>query len=448
MAGGALAVTRMLGQDDTPREGELHIAGLLEANRQRIAACVLRGLPDAAHCQTVGIVGAGVMGTAIGAAAVAKGLHVRVNDADQAIRLRAEQTIVRSALDHYDSATGTAKAVEDLAAIAACDLVIEAVVEDEHKKAALLRDLDQRMPPECTLATNTSTIPIGRLARALRNPDRLCGMHFFLPLPQRRLIEVIFAARTSEGARTRALSLARALGRDVLLAPDAVGFIVNRLMMPYVGEAMQLLTEGVEPDTIERAATRFGMPKGPLSLLDEIGLDTALDCGWIFSGAYEDRVAVSPLLVAMVKAGRLGMKSGAGFFRYASQEDGTVRQEDDPKVAEIVARWSSKATVATDDDVAARLFFPMLFEGIRILDEHEGTLPADIDLGVVLGLGMSPSRGGPMYWCDRFGAARVLEIAGPLEAVGKRMVPPERLRRMGDLGGTFYGSSVEALRTR
>ncbi len=378
------------------------------------------------------------MGTAIGAAAVAHGLEVRVTDANEVIRLHAEETIVRSAMDQYDSASGSVEAVNDLGEIAACGLVIEAVVENEMKKSALLRDLDQRMPPENLLATNTSTIPIGRLARGLRNPERLCGVHFFLPLPERPVVELIFAKGTSAGVRARAVGFARALGRGVLLAPDAVGFIVNRLMMPYVGEAMQLLTEGIDPETIERAAVGFGMPKGPLSLLDEIGLDTALDCGWIFSGAYEDRVAVSPLLVAMVKAGRLGKKSGGGFFRYLAQADGTTRQETDPAVAGIVARWSRKPTAATADEVAARLFLPMLFEAVQILEENPDTSPADIDLGVVLGLGMSPSRGGPMYWCDRVGARRILEAAEPLGALGTRMVPPGRLRQMAERGGTFY----------
>ena len=426
------------------REGALHIAELLQANRQRIAACAPSRSSDAARYTPLGIVGAGVMGTAIGAAAIAHGLDVRITDTNEAIRLRAEETIVRCALDHYDSATGTVESVADLAEIAACGVVIEAVVEDEMRKAALLRNLDERMPPESLLATNTSTIPISRLARGLKNPERLCGMHFFLPLPERPVIEVIVSKRTSPRTRTGAVSLARALQRDVLLAPDAVGFIVNRLMMPYVGEAMQLLTEGVDPEMIEQVAVRFGMPKGPLSLLDEIGLDTALDCGWIFWRAYEDRIAVSPLLVTLVKAGRLGRKSGAGFFRYVAQVDGTVRQETDPAVAEIVARWSTEATAATAGDVAARLFLPMVFEGTRMLEEHEGTLAADIDLGAVLGLGMSPSRGGPMYWCDRVGAQRLLELAEPLKPLGPRMASPTRLRQMAERAMTFYDCPVEA----
>jgi 3-hydroxyacyl-CoA dehydrogenase len=186
------------------------------------------------------------------------------------------------------------------------------------------------------------------------------------------------------------------------------------------------------------------MPKGPFSLLDEIGLDTALDCGWVFSGAYEDRIAVSPLLVAMVKAGRLGRKSGAGFFRYTATENGEIEQETDPAAAELVARWARAETKATVEDVAARLFLPMVFEGTRMLEEHESCLPLHVDLGVVLGLGMRPSRGGPLFWCDRVGAKRVLEIAGPFRALGPRMDPPSQLRRMAEGNMTFHAQPTRA----
>ena len=282
---------------------------------------------------------------------------------------------------------------QDLDEIASCDMVLEAVVEDEMKKATLLRDLDARMPPQNLLATNTSTIPIGRLARALHNPERLCGTHFFLPLPERPMVEVIFSSDTSTQIRAAAIRFAAKLDRSAVLAPDVVGFVVNRLMMPYVSEAMQLLTEGVEFDVVEQVAVQFGMPKGPLSLLDEIGLDTALDCGWgVFAGAYEERIAVSPLLVAMVKAGRLGQKTAAGFFRYSTAEDGSLKQDADPVAAELVARWATTARTVAEEEVASRLFLPMVFEGTRILDEHDGCMPADIDLGGVLGLGMAPQR--------------------------------------------------------
>lgn len=383
------------------------------------------------------------MGTAIGAAALARGFRVRITDANQEVCLRARQAIVEAAREHYGSATGAVETAEDLKAITACDTVIESIVEDESKKVAVLRDLDQRMPPERLLASNTSTLPIGRLARNLATPERLCGMHFFLPVPQRHVVELIFTECTRPATRSAAISLAVALERDVLMAPDATGFIVNRLMMPYVAEAMLLLAEGVRAEKIEEVATRFGMPMGPLTLLDEIGLDTAFHCGWIFAGAYQDRIAVSPVLVALIKAGRLGRKTDAGFFRYVSQTDGATQQETDPELAKIVARWSKERVLIADEEIALRLFLPMVFEGARILDEHEAVLASEVDLGVVLGLGMSPARGGPLYWCDCVGARRMVELAKPLASLGVRMAPPERICRMAERNATFYDASGE-----
>ena len=242
--------------------------------------------------------------------------------------------------------------------------------------SARLRDIDRRLPRETLLATGTSTIPVGRLAQGLAHPERVCGVHFFLPVAERPVVEVIAGPATPAAACKKAVGLAAALGKEAISAPDVVGFLVNRLMLPYVSEAMQLLAEGVAEETIERAALDFGMPQGPLSLLDEIGLDTALDCGWVFAGAYEDRIAISPLLVALVKARRLGLKTRAGFFRYTRRDDGSFAQEIDPAVA--AARSGAgrrRARSASADAVAARLFLPMLFEGVRLLEEAR-RLPA------------------------------------------------------------------------
>lgn len=426
---------------EVARQGKLHIERLLELNRQRMASWD-------ADCfggekLQLGITGAGVMGAAIAADALEHGMNVLLMDADEAALHRGAERVMKQ-VGKSGTPSSRFGVTQDLDEIASCEMVLEAVVEDEMKKAALLRDLDKRMPAEKLLATNTSTIPIGRLARALQNPDRLCGTHFFLPLPERPMVEVIFSSDTSTEIRAAAIRFAARLDRSVVLAPDAVGFVVNRLMMPYVSEAMQLLTEGVQFDVVEQVAVQFGMPKGPLSLLDEIGLDTALDCGWVFAGAYEERIAVSPLLVAMVKAGRLGQKTGAGFFRYSTAEDGSSRQVADPAAAELVARWATPANTVTEEEVASRLFLPMVFEGTRILDEHDRCVPADVDLGVVLGLGMAPQRGGPLFWCDQVGTQALLDIAAPFKGLGPRMEPPVPLQRMAEEETCFYDPNCMA----
>ncbi|MDD4268330.1 MAG: 3-hydroxyacyl-CoA dehydrogenase NAD-binding domain-containing protein [Pirellulales bacterium] len=416
-----------------------HIERLLAANRQRLATAEAIGVQGS--IAAIGIVGAGTMGLAVAATAIRHGIDVVLTDAVEAAWTRAAEKLAEIAETHPGGGKplGKATATGRIESLAACDVVLESIVEDADAKRALLRDIDRRLPRETLLATGTSTIPVGRLAQGLAHPERVCGVHFFLPVAERPVVEVIAGPATPAAACKKAVGLAAALGKEAISAPDVVGFLVNRLMLPYVSEAMQLLAEGVAEETIERAALDFGMPQGPLSLLDEIGLDTALDCGWVFAGAYEDRIAISPLLVALVKARRLGLKTRAGFFRYTRRDDGSFAQEIDPAVAALLERWKTpRGGSASADAVAARLFLPMLFEGVRLLEEHAGCLPGDIDLGAVLALGMSPRRGGPLFWADQVGIPELLRLAGPLAGIGKRMQPPDRLRRMAQDKRSFY----------
>lgn len=416
-----------------------HIEQLLAANRRRLATA--EEISGQRAIATIGIVGAGTMGLAVAATAIRQGIDVVLTDTLESAWTSAGEKLARIAETHQGRGkpVGQAAATGRSESLAACDVVLELIVEDAGAKGSLLRDLDARLPRETLLATGTSTIPVGRLARGLAHPERLCGVHFFLPVEERPVVEVIAGPATAAAASKKAVGLAAALRKEAIFAPDVVGFLVNRLMLPYVSEGMQLLAEGVAVETIERAALDFGMPKGPLSLLDQVGLDTALDCGWVFAGAYEDRIAISPLLVAMVKARRLGSKTGAGFFRYTRRDDGSLEQETDPAVAALVERWKTpRGDPAAADSVAARLFLPMLFEGVRLLEEHAGCLPGDIDLGAVLALGMSPRRGGPLFWADQVGIVELLRLAGPLAGIGRRMEPPDRLRRMAEHKTAFY----------
>jgi len=416
--------------DSIQAAGIRQIDAQVEANRRRMESAALAAASW--HPKSVGIVGAGAMGVAIAAQAAARGLHITITDAAEAARQTAEQAIADALRNDYNQPTPAAEitVMEGLDQIAACDVVVECVVEDPLVKTPLLRDLEARINPSTLLTTNTSTLPMARLSRDLSCPERLCGTHFFLPLVDRAALELIFSAAGRPETQARAIRFAQSLDKIPLVAPDSVGFVVNRLMMPYVSEGMQLLTEGVEPAAIEKAAVDFGMPKGPLSLLDEIGLDTALDCGWVFAGAYEDRVAVSPLLVAMVKARRLGSKCGAGFFRYTMDKCGKIEQEADPGATKVVERWIERQDALSAEQIAARLFLPMVFEATHLLDETPDLPPGVVDLGVVFGLGMSPGRGGPLFWADTIGADRIVELAKPLQELGPRMVPPDRVRQM------------------
>ncbi len=212
-------------------------------------------------------VGAGTMGLAVAATAIRQGIDVVLTDALEAAWTSAQEKLAQIVETHQGRGkpAGQVTATGRIESLAACDVVLESIVEDAGAKRALLRDLDARLPRETLLATGTSTIPVGRLAQGLAHPERLCGVHFFLPVEERPVVEVIAGPATAAAACKKAVGLAAALEKEAIFAPDVVGFLVNRLMLPYVSEGMQLLAEGVAVETIERAALDFGMPKGPLS---------------------------------------------------------------------------------------------------------------------------------------------------------------------------------------
>ncbi|MGD9127018.1 MAG: 3-hydroxyacyl-CoA dehydrogenase family protein, partial [Planctomycetia bacterium] len=238
------------------------------------------------------------------------------------------------------------------------------------------------------LGSNTSTIPIVRLASMFRQPERLVGLHFFHPVGQRPLVEIIRSEQTADRAFAGALAVAKAFDRPAILVGDSPGFVVNRLLMPYLTEAMELLLEGVSIDRIESVARSFGMAKGPLELLDEIGLDTTLHGGRILWETWPDRITVSPLLIPMYKKHLHGVKTGGGFFVY--DPDGLTPAEVNPAAVELIAYWSrasQESDSMTDEQIVERLLRPMADEARRLLDEQVVTDPRDIQLAALLALG-------------------------------------------------------------
>ena len=215
-----------------------------------------------------------------------------------------------------------------------CDLVIEAAVEKAEIKKAIFENLEQIVAPQTVLATNTSTIPIDTLAATLKNPERFLGIHFFNPVRKMPLVEIIRGSKTSDEAIATAFQYAKKIKKSPILVRSGPGFLVNRLLLPYMSEAVELLLEGVEPRRVDRVATRFGMPMGPIHLYDVVGLDVAAYAGKTMIEAFPDRVLDAPLLKTLVTAGRLGQKSGHGFYNYQNKKR---RPEVDPALAPLIA---------------------------------------------------------------------------------------------------------------
>src|SRR5688572_3300483 len=321
--------------------------------------------PPPAPVRKIAILGAGFMGAGIASIAVPQGTLVRLKDADHA-RVGKGLAAVREVLrDRVTKKQITRQQLEDSMALVGgtidysgfgnVDLVIEAVFEDLAVKQRVLRETEQVTQPHAIFASNTSTIPIARIAEASSRPDRVIGMHFFSPVPKMPLLEVIVAARTGRETTATAVAYGKALGKTVIVVNDAPGFYANRILAPYINEAGLLLDEGVSIEAVDRALVDFGFPVGPITLLDEVGLDIAGKSGAIMQEAFGSRLAPSQSLQRVVAAGRTGRKGRRGFYRYDEKgKKGGV----DPSVYEVLQNGPSRTEIPADE-IQRRCVLPM-----------------------------------------------------------------------------------------
>ena len=255
-------------------------------------------------------------------------------------------------------------------------------------------------------------------------------MHFFSPVDRMELVEVIRGEKTSDETVATLVALAKRIRKTPIVVKDCPGFLVNRVLFPYMNESLLLLQEGVPMDAIDAAAAKFGMPMGPIALQDLVGLDVAAFAGRVLAKAYADRAVASPIVLDLVKAGRLGKKSGAGFRKHTSK--GAIA---DPSFDAILAKHRSGDAATMDPaTIQDRLFLPMLLEASRALEEGIVRDPSDVDMGLILGTGFPPFRGGILRWADAQGAAKVIEKLERYRTLGKRFEPTEVLDETGEGG--------------
>lgn len=397
--------------------------------------------------KSVGVFGAGIMGSSIAAVCVKRSLPVAITDVSPQGLAKGVQTILEEV--SYNKATkgpDAKKAVEMAplingtttdAELAASDLIIEAVVENEKAKKELFARIEPLLKETTILASNTSTIPIEKLAAGLKHPERFCGIHFFNPVRKMPLVEVIRGPKTSDETVATAVGFAKAVGKSPVVVYDGPGFLVNRALFPYLSESLELILDGVPIEQIERCAKNFGMPMGPITLYDVIGLDTAFYAGAVMYDAFPDRCIASPLMVAMVKGGRLGQKTGVGFYSYKENKE---RGRPDPTLQPILDRLVRTPQKLSDEQVTHRLFFPMLLEATRILEEKKVRDPRDVDLALIYGIGFPPHKGGLLFWADEIGAAKIVELLKPLAHLGPRTAPTPLLLEMARSGQRFYST--------
>lgn len=378
----------------------------------------------------VGIIGAGLMGASIAAWHLAKGCQVVITDNSQAslqtVRERVTDELKRLAADGKTTCEARFEdfQISDcLGDLARCDCVIESIIEDANAKTQLFRQLEEQLGAETPILSNTSTIPIVRLASGLQHSGRVCGLHFLHPVRSRELVEVIPHAATHSAITGRVVEHALAIGKLPVIAGDTPGFVVNRLLFPYLNEGLQLITEGILPDVVDRAAVEMGFLMGPIRIMDEIGLDTTWSAGRVLWEAFPERITPSPILVSMLKHKRMGRKNNRGFFDYSVCSPSEVELAMDAETQRLITPWMASPPLPQKLPVGIRLALSMAFEAALILADNVADDPRIVDACAVLGLGFPQSLGGPWFWLTSLGFSQVKGIV-------KATCPPTIARKV------------------
>ena len=359
----------------------------------------------------VHVVGGGLMGGDIAAWCSLKGFSVTLQDQSPEMLSRAtgraQQLFSKLLRDKLKVRDAMDRLIPDHLArgVPRADVVIEAIYEDAGAKQALYQQLEPRMKSDAVLATNTSSIPLERLAEKLQDPGRLVGLHFFNPVAKMPLLEIVTMAGTDAAVIERALAFSKRISKLPLLVKSSPGFLVNRVLLPYLMEAMQLHKEGVPAAVIDKAATQFGMPMGPIELADTVGLDICKSVAEKMGDTLS--IEVPEELIHMVDSGKLGRKSGEGFYRY--EKGKAVKQETSQPV---------------DQMLADRLIGRLLNEAVATLSEGVVEDVDAVDAGIIFGTGFAPFRGGPMHYIKHYGRENMLEKLQQLEQqYGERFKP-------------------------
>jgi 3-hydroxyacyl-CoA dehydrogenase / enoyl-CoA hydratase / 3-hydroxybutyryl-CoA epimerase len=393
------------------------------------------------------VIGAGVMGSGIAQWLSSRGVSVILRDISLDVLDRGLATIEKT----YSEAVkrglmSDEKAKEGRSRIVASanagplrdvQIVIEAASEKFAIKEAIFRDLDSKIDDTDILATNTSALSISELATGTKHPQRVIGLHFFNPVSRMKLIEVVIGKQTSEDTKARALAFARQIGKLPVVVRDSPGFLVNRVLFPYLLDAAELFEQGVDAKKIDDALLEWGMPMGPLRLIDEIGIDITVDIAATLEKSLGARARTPAILKKMQETKMLGRKSGSGFYKYNGKQQapneaiGTARTGDH---GDVTGRPESMIP-ATAQDLALRLVYLMVNEAARCLEEKVVAAPEDADYGMILGTGFAPFRGGPLRFADHFGISEMVRAG---ERHGGKFQPCDLLRQHAENGTQFY----------
>jgi 3-hydroxyacyl-CoA dehydrogenase / enoyl-CoA hydratase / 3-hydroxybutyryl-CoA epimerase len=394
------------------------------------------------------VLGAGTMGAGIAGLLAKSNIQVVLRDSDDKALHRAvtqirdsvaeltylNETERRSLLDLIDITSRDSSHLRNV------NFIIEAVVEKLEVKKQVLRDLVPLVSPDAIIATNTSSLSITEIAKDIPSPERVVGVHFFNPADKMPLVEIVRGEQTSDRTLAQVASLATKLGKYPIIVEDVPGFLVNRILVPYLNTAADLLYAGYSVATIDEAARSFGLPMGPFRLLDEVGLDVAMHVGEVMEVGYGSRMKARPFAKQMVANGRLGKKSGRGFYDFNSDKPSPASD-----VRQILGVSGSERHGHLQL-ISDALVMSLINEAVLCLDEGVAGVPGkdaarQIDLGSVMGIGFPPFRGGIIYYADFLGAKSVHQLLAELKrSYGERFEPCEGIKRRAENSISFYAA--------
>ncbi|MBW2459642.1 MAG: fatty acid oxidation complex subunit alpha FadJ, partial [Deltaproteobacteria bacterium] len=399
----------------------------------------------------IGVLGAGLMGAGITSVSIDKGLQVRLKDMDVESVARGlkhvgdqlNEKVRRRHLTKTERAARLSRVstTTDYSGMGKAPLIIEAVFEDLALKHQILRDVEEACDDGVIFASNTSSIPITRIAEASKAPENVVGMHYFSPVEKMPLLEIIRTDQTSDEVVATVVAVGKRQGKTVIVVRDGVGFYTSRILGPYMNEVSYILTEGASVEQIDRALQAWGWPVGPITLLDEVGIDVAAHVGPIMLEAFGERMAPPPTVSRLVDDGRKGRKNERGFYLYGEAAQGK-RKQVDPSVYEILGlpvpdpKAESPVPIG---EIQQRCSLQLINEAMHCWGDGILRCPRDGDIGAIFGLGFPPFLGGPFRHVDNIGADRIVaQIEVYRDRFGDRWTPAPVLLDMAKKGERFY----------
>lgn len=398
----------------------------------------------------LGILGAGTMGGGIAYVAADKGIQVRMKDLSpealgKGLKHASDlwmKLLKRKSIDKYQFAQkmDMISATTDYSGFKNLDVVVEAIVEDMGIKQKVIGECAGQMRPDAIIATNTSSLSVTEMSKGHPRPEYFAGMHFFNPVNKMPLVEVIRGEKTSDETIATIFELTKKMGKMPVVVKDGPGFLVNRLLLPYMAEAAFLMQEGMSIETVDKAYVKeFGMPMGPFELMDEVGLDVCIKVLKIFKKAFGERIDMAPALDALEKSGRLGRKNGKGFYQYSA--DGK-RGEVDQSIYSALG-LGQPTNPYDSKECVERGVFAMINEcAIAFVEDHIVETPFEVDLAMIMGTGFPPFRGGLLKYADSVGTQYIADQLATyaLNRKATRLKPTVPLSNLAKSNRKFYNN--------